>query len=261
MVKESKSDKFYKDWKMQMWMGQQAYEKGQYVVAEQKFHKALRDLETEMVHDERLAITLNNLALCYCAQGKHNDAEPLYQKALSIDESSANINKLMLAEDFSNIATHYRKQGLDAQAEPLYKKSLEIWQKELGENSAEVARCLHNLGVLYCDQGHCNNAIANFKKALGIKGSIYGSKSREYAETLVCLASVYCGLNKCEEADPLFEEGIRILEYSMDPIHSELIDAMEAYVIHLKKIGMTEKAQEVQNDIVMFRKRNARTSY
>jgi hypothetical protein len=72
---------------------------------------------------------------------------------------------------------------------------------------------------------------------------------------------VYCGLNKCEEADPLFEEGIRILEYSMDPIHSELIDAMEAYVIHLKKIGMTEKAQEVQNDIVMFRKRIHRTLY
>jgi len=261
MTNESQLDKAYKDWKMQMWLGQQAYERGKYVVAQQKFKKALKDLETAMINDERLAITLNNLALCYCAQGKHKEADPLYQKALSIDQTSSAANKLMLAEDFSNIATHYWKQGLSEQAEPLYLKALAIWEEELGEKSAEVAGCLSNLGVLNCEKGLCDVAIALFKKALSIKGSIYGSKSKEYAETLVHLAATYCGLNKCEEADPLFEDGVRILEYTMDPIHPELIVAMEDYLKHLKKVGKTEKAEQVMSDINRFKMRNTKSNY
>lgn len=261
MAEESQSSKAFKDWKMQMWLGQQSYECGQYVVAEQKFHKALRDLEAALVSDERLAVTLNNLALCYCAQGKHKDADPLYQKALSIDQSAGSESKLMLADDFSNIASHYRKQDMYSQAEPLYQQALKIWEEELGDGSAEVGQCLHNLGMLYFQQGRCDAAIANFRKALSIRDSIYGSKSKEYAETLVRLATTYCSLNRCEEADPLFEQGVQILEYTMDPIHPELIEAMEAYLTHLKKVGNTERAHEVMSDIEMFKKRNLKTIY
>lgn len=261
MANDSKLEKAYKDWKMQMWLGQQSYERGKYVVAQQKFKKALKDLDLAMISDERLAITLNNLALCYCAQGKHQDADPLYQRALSIDQSSGGANKLMLADDFSNIATHYRKQGMNVQAETLYQKALALWEEELGEHSAEVAGCLSNLGVLFCEKGECAAAIKYFKKALSIKGSIYGSKSKEYAWTLVNLATTYCGLNKCEEADPLFEEGVRVLEYTMDPIHPELIEAMENYLRHLKKVGNMEKARQVMSDIKRFKMRDTKTYY
>ncbi|MBX9693848.1 MAG: tetratricopeptide repeat protein, partial [Cyanobacteria bacterium] len=74
-------------------------------------------------------------------------------------------------------------------------------------------------------------------------------------ETLVNLASTYCGLNRCEEADPLFEEGIRTLEYTVDPIHKELIEALESYVIHLGKMGQTDKAEQVSSDIKRFKSR------
>lgn len=254
-------DKILKHWNMQMWLGQKCYERGEYVVAEQKFHKALKDLEASMISDERLAITLNNLALCYCAQGKHKDSDPLYQRALAIDESAGSEHKLTLADDFFNIATHYSLQGMEAQAETLYQKALKVWMEELGETSAEVGRCLHNLGVLYCGQGRCDDAIANYKKALSIRGSIYGSRSKEYAETVVKLAATYCGLNRCEEADPLFEEGIRTLEYTMDPVHHELIEALESYVKHLRKTGQTEKAEEVASQIGRFKSRNHRRYY
>jgi hypothetical protein len=53
----------------------------------------------------------------------------------------------------------------------------------------------------------------------------------------------------------LFEEGIRILEYTVDPIHSELLDAMESYVVHLKKLGKTDLARDVSEDIQRFRSR------
>lgn len=255
MTKENKTDKTYSDWNMQMWLGKQSYERGLYSVAQQKFQKALSDLETLHVCDERLAMTLNNLALCYCAQGKHHDSDPLYKKALSIDQTSGKSGRLNLAEDFSNIATHYSKQGLSAQAESLYRKALEIWLEELGDSSAEVANCLNNLGVLYCEQRKCHEAIDLYKKALSIRGSIYGSKSKEYATSLVNLATAYCSLDRCEEADPLFEEGVRTLTYTVDPIHEELIEAMESYIVHLEKVGKSEQARAIKQDVERFRAR------
>lgn len=257
---EDTTSKAFKDWKMQMWLGQQSYAQGKYVVAEEKFKKSLRDLEQAMIGDERLAMTLNNLALCYCAQGKHQDADPLYQRALSLDQSSG-ANKLMLAEDFHNIATHYRKQGMNAQAEELYKRALTIFEEEGGEDCPDMASCLDGLGIVYSEGGRSDDAIACFNKALSIKGAAFGTRSKEYAETLVNLAITYCGLNRCEEADPLFEKGVRILEYSLDPIHEELIDVMEAYLTHLKKVGNTEKIQEVASDIERFKKRKTKPLY
>lgn len=255
MAEKSNEEKALRDWKMQMWLGQESFKRCEYAVAEQKFKKALADLESRHVLDERLAITLNNLALCYCAQGRHDKSDPLYQKALSIDESAGSENALGLAEDFHSIATHYRKQGFYERAEPLYRKALKIWEERLGAQSAEVARCLDGLGVLLCEKGKCDAAIDVFKKSLAIKGSVFGSKSTEYAATLVNLAATYCGLNRCEEADPLFEQGIQILEYTIDPRHEELMEALENYMTHLRKTGQTERLREISNDIETFKKR------
>lgn len=195
-------DKVLKDWKMQKWLGQESFKRCQYIVAEQKFKK-LSDLESCHILDERLAITLNNLALCYCVQGKHDKSDPLYQRALFIDEGARSENVLALADDLHNIATHYRKQGMHELAEPLYRKALKIWEEKLGEQSEEMGRGQSSLGVLLCEMGKCEAAIDCFKKSPAIKGAIFGSKSTEYAATLVNLAATYCGLNKSEEADPL----------------------------------------------------------
>lgn len=255
MSTENRADKTYSDWNMQMWLGKQCYERGKYSVAQEKFQKALRDLEALHINDERLAMTLNSLALCYCAQGKHKEADPLYQRALTIDQSSSQNGKLSLAEDFSYIATHYRKQGLYERAEALYGKALQIWQETLGDKSAEMAGCLNNMGILFCKQHKYREAMALFQKALSINGSIFGSKSKEYAGCQVNLAAAYCSLNRCEEAAVLFEEGIRMLRYTMDPVHEELIEAMESYATHLAKVGKDEQARAVKQDIQEFKAR------
>lgn len=255
MSKENTTDKTYSDWNMQMWLGQQSYERGKYSVAQEKFQKALRDLEALHINDERLAMTLNSLALCYCAQGKHKDSDPLYQRALSIDESSSQHGKLRLAEDFSNIATHYRKQGLYERAEPLYEKALQIWEAILGDKSVEVAGCLNSIGILLYKQQKYREAIALFQRALSINGSFFGVQSKEYAGCQVNLAAAYCSLNRCEEADSLFEEGIRMLRYTMDPVHEGLIEAMESYAIHLVKVGKDEQARAIKHDIQEFKAR------
>ncbi|NOJ27135.1 MAG: hypothetical protein DA330_03895 [Nitrososphaera sp.] len=239
------------EWNMQMWMGQMAYEKGQYMQAAGKFKKGLELLESMHIDDERLASNLNGLALCYCAQGKHEESDSLYRKALEIDQTVR--NKAALASDLNNMGTHYRKQGKFDRAEPLYQKALSLYDEN--ESNAEIASILNNLGLLYCAQGDCCVGEAFFRKALTMEGRLFGHKSKEYARTLVDLAANLCMQGKCEEAEPLFEEGIPQLGYQIGP-SPELADAYELYLEYLKKTHKTDEEGRIADDIEHFKKKS-----
>ena len=250
MAKKTAESKKLSEWNMLMWLGQATYEDGKYKVAEMKFKKALNCLEELRITDERLASNLNSLALCYCAQGNHKKSDALYQKAIKIDESSAQPDKAALSIDFNNIATHYRNQGKFDRAEPLYQKALSYWDEH--DVNPEITSILNNLGILYCQMGECSVGQSFFQRALSMERRIYGKESKEYAQTAVNLASNLCMQGKCEEAEPLFEEGTRILGYQIGP-RPELADALELYLEYLKKSHQNEKVDEVSKNIEKLR--------
>jgi hypothetical protein len=50
---------------------------------------------------------LNNLALLYEAQGRHADAEPLYKRALAIEEKALGPDHPHVAVSLNNLAVLY----------------------------------------------------------------------------------------------------------------------------------------------------------
>ena len=69
-----------------------------------------------------VATSLNNLALLYCYQDQYAQAEPLYQRALKINENTYGAehpDDPRIALSLANLAGMYRTQGQYAQAEPL----------------------------------------------------------------------------------------------------------------------------------------------
>jgi len=95
-----------------------------------------------------VAKSLNNLAALYHDQGKYAEAEPLYQRAMRIDEKAFGPDHPGLATDLNNLAELYRVQGRYAEAEPLYKRSLAIKEKSLGPEHPDVATSLENYADL-----------------------------------------------------------------------------------------------------------------
>ena len=69
---------------------------------------------------------LNNLALLYDDQGRYAEAEPLYKRALAIDEKALGPDHPDVAQSLNNLAALYDDQGRYAEAEPLYKRALAI---------------------------------------------------------------------------------------------------------------------------------------
>ena len=79
---------------------------------------------------------LNNLAGLYLAQGRYAEAEPLYKRALVINEKAFGSDHPEVATNLNNLAALYHDQGRYAEAEPLFKRALAIRAKHSEQNPA-----------------------------------------------------------------------------------------------------------------------------
>ncbi len=97
-------------------------------------------LEEFWPRDPQLAKNLNNIANVYRSQGKFEDAEANYKRAIAILENSVGDQHPNLATVLNNLAVLYRKQSKYKEAEVLYRRVLNIVEKAQGP---EASQCLH----------------------------------------------------------------------------------------------------------------------
>src|SRR5262245_59380555 len=72
-----------------------------------------------------LGTSLSNLAHLYQAQGRYEEADPLYKRSLAIVETVGREHP-NVAVQLSDLATFYQAQGRHEEAERLYLRSLAI---------------------------------------------------------------------------------------------------------------------------------------
>lgn len=73
-----------------------------------------------------MAGSLKNLALLYHAQGKYDEAEPLYQRSLAIWEKVLGPEHPAVAQSLDNYASLLREIGRTKEAEVLEERVREI---------------------------------------------------------------------------------------------------------------------------------------
>ena len=106
--------------------------------------------------------------MLYQTTGRYADAEPLYKRALEIDEKVYGKEHPSVATRLVNLADLYRTTGRYAEGEPLFTRALKILEKVHGEEHPSVAACLNNLALLYETTGRYAEAEPLFTRALSI---------------------------------------------------------------------------------------------
>jgi tetratricopeptide (TPR) repeat protein len=103
--------------------------------------------KTEVVGADDLSTiaSAGELAHCYYAQGKYNDAEWLIQGVLAAYAGHYGEEHSVTATWYYNLATLYHVQDNHAMAEPAYKKSLQIRTKVLGDSHIETKKAKEGL--------------------------------------------------------------------------------------------------------------------
>src|SRR5262249_9741218 len=74
---------------------------------------------------------LNEISTYLYYRAQYAEAEPLYKRAIAIDEKALGPEHPDLATWLNNLAELYRNQGKYAEAEPLYKRAIAIDEKAL----------------------------------------------------------------------------------------------------------------------------------
>ncbi|HEY4033613.1 MAG TPA: toll/interleukin-1 receptor domain-containing protein, partial [Ktedonobacteraceae bacterium] len=180
------------------------------------------ELHLDLVNGEHpeIATTLNNLALLYCDQSKYEQAEPLYQRALTITEEKLGAEHSSTATIVDNLANLYRSQGKYELAGPLYQRALTIREKVRGTDHPETAITLNNLARLYCDQGKYELVEPLYRQALDIYEKTWGTEHPEVATILDNLAQLYSVQGKYDQAKPLYQQALIIAEKGLGSEHS-----------------------------------------
>jgi tetratricopeptide (TPR) repeat protein len=88
-------------------------------------------------------------------QGKYEEAEPLYRRALAVREKQLGAEHPDTALSLNNLAGLYHVQGKYEEAEPLYKRALTVYEQRLGAEHPNTQTIRRNyvalLRAMGCD--------------------------------------------------------------------------------------------------------------
>jgi tetratricopeptide (TPR) repeat protein len=226
-------------------------------IAEAIEKKNIAILERKLGPDHlEVAIALNSLAGFYDAQGKLNEAEETYRRAIEILAKSTDSNYDHFDTVLGNFATLLSSQGKLANAEKIYRKLMSQCESTGGPDNPRLGYLLGGLASIYESQGKLAEAEDCFKRALAIAPPDLemrreSSKPRfsvgAIPSYLNNLASLYIKQGRYSEAEPLCKKALAMVEVQLGP-NNPLI----APVLHnLARIGEAQgqhvEAQQLEN--------------
>jgi tetratricopeptide (TPR) repeat protein len=171
---------------------------------------------------ETAATVLDHIALYHSARAAYADAEPLYKRAIAIDEKVLGPEHPDVAPSLNNLALLYRDTGRYPEAEPLYNRVLSIWEKALGPEHPNIATVANNLAELYQATGRYPEAEPLFQRSLSIREKVLGPEHPDVAPSLNNLAALYQATGRYPEAEPLYKRVLSILEKALGPEHPNI---------------------------------------
>ncbi|NEX12732.1 MAG: hypothetical protein C1942_08635 [Prosthecochloris sp.] len=191
-----------------------------------------------------MASLLNNMGSYYHGRASYAQAEPLYRRALGIDEKVLGLEHPGVATDLNNLAGLLKAQGKYGEAEPLFRRALLIWEEQLGGEHPDVATSLNNLAGLFRVQGKYGEAEPLYRRALVIGEEQLGGEHPYVAASLNNLAELFRAQGKYGEAEPLYRRAVRICEQSLGASHPNTItmqNNLEVLLEKMKDSGDREK--------------------
>jgi tetratricopeptide (TPR) repeat protein len=135
------------------------------------------------------------LAAVLDAQGKYDEAEQLYHRALVIFRRLR--SHFDVAVNLNNLAALYQARGEAVRPEKLYKRALVIKEKLFGARHPEIATTLNNLALFYKAVGRYADARALYERVLGILQESFGPA---HPSTTTCVYN-YAQLLKAQSAE------------------------------------------------------------
>jgi tetratricopeptide (TPR) repeat protein len=192
---------------------------------------------------EPTASLMNQIAMLFDARSLPAQAEPLYRRALAIDEARCGPEHPDVARALNNLAELLRATNRLADAEPLYRRARAINEATFGPDHPKVATCLSNLALLLVDTGRTVEAEPLLRQALKVAEASFGPYHATVAIRLNNLAGLLWATNRIAEAVPMMRRALAIDEASLGPDHSNVAVRLSNLAGFLRYSGRMAEAE------------------
>lgn len=175
--------------------------------------------------DVRTASSASTLAMYYDNAGKLAQAEPLYKRALAIDEKSTDLRELGKCQ--FNLGSLYFKEQEFSQADFHLKHALETAEKLFGAESPSLIPILNRLALSSQFQSHYAQAEPYLKRVLAIQEKTAGSNDPQLAIALTNLSNAYLSMHEGAKAEEFAKRALAIQEKIVGADNPKIVIDME----------------------------------
>lgn len=201
----------------------------------------LQDMETGKgmsaeEHSETLT-SMTELALSLRRQGKYEEAEPMYRKALQLTKKVLGPEHPETLMRMIDLASLLSNQGKYNEAESIYRQTLQLREEVLGLKHPDTLTSMHNLVSVLSNQGKYDEAESLCRKTLQLKEEVLGP---EYPSTLRSkshLAWLLDKQGKDDEAESIYRRTLPVMEMVLGSEHPETRTIKKRLELLLKRLG------------------------
>lgn len=150
-----------------------------------------------------LTSALNALARTFENEGKYEEAEQLFDRALAIDEQMLEASPFYVIRDLHNLADLSYRRGKYEKAGDLIRRTMAIIEPLLGADHPHVPMSLNDLAIILEAQGRHATAEQAFERSSGIFEAHTKPEKVYLMMILENYASLLRHLDRHEEAEDL----------------------------------------------------------
>ncbi|KAH0533941.1 hypothetical protein FGG08_007450, partial [Glutinoglossum americanum] len=198
-----------------------------------------------LVSDDGMAWACHNLGLLYVDQGKLDEAEKMYQRALQGYEKAWGPDHTSTLNTVNNLGNLYAGQGKLGEAEKMYQRALQGKEKAWGPDHTSTLNTVNNLGNLYADQGKLGEAEKMYQRALQGYEKAWGPDHTSTLDTVNNLGSLYKSRSKLDEAERMYQRALQGYEKAWGPDHTSTLDTVNNLGNLYADQGKLDEAEEM----------------
>jgi len=186
---------------------------------------------------------MHGLGDLYSVQGRHADAEAMYDRALRGSEKALGPDHPSTLKTIHNVGAVYHEQGQLVKAETMYERALRGKEKALGPDHPSTLDTIGNLGTVYFLRDQLSDAKAMYERALRGKEKALGPDHPSTLDTIDHLGTVYFEQGQLVEAETMYERALRGKERALGPDHPSTLDTIDNFGFIYYNRGQLDKAE------------------
>ncbi len=178
------------------------------------------------------------------AQGRHGEAQPLFERALAIWRQALGEDHPNTAECYNSVAANLAAQGRHREAQPLFERALAIRRNVLGEDHPVTAKSYNFVAENFRAQQRFGKAQPLYERALEIRQKESGEGHADTAASYHNLAANLAAQGRYGEAQPLFERALVICRKALGEHHRDTAIDYNDVAANLYALGRYTDAEK-----------------